>query len=92
MTVQAGSRYTNTPIVNLAVNGNTLRVLVPGPQEGYAFQYTAYMTTGKDRPDTMSNDFFGDPTQWWQIAMANPEILDWSNLPSGSVIRIPSIS
>ncbi len=91
MAVQAGSRYINTPVVDLTVNGQTRRVLVPGPQSGYSFQYQAYMVTGEDRIDTLAQNFFGDPTLWWMVAQANPERLDWSVLPAGTIIRIPIV-
>jgi hypothetical protein len=91
MSVQAGSRYVNTPIVNLTIDGATVQVLVPGPQTPYAFQYQAYMLTGEDRIDNLAQAFYGDPTLWWQIAQGNPEILDWSTLASGTIIRIPIV-
>jgi hypothetical protein len=91
VTVQPGSRYINTPIVDLTINGQTRQVLVPSPQTNYSFTYTAYMVTGEDRIDTIANDFYGDPTLWFHIAQGNPEILNWSNLPPGSIIRIPGI-
>lgn len=91
MTVQAGSRYINTPIVNLDVKGQTRQVMVPGPQDGYAFQYQAYMVRGEDRIDTLAEAFYGDSTLWYQIAQGNPEILQWDNVPSGTIIRIPIV-
>jgi|TARA_R100001460_G_scaffold32543_1_gene63853 phage tail protein X len=44
-----------------------------------------------DRFDSLAFQFYGDVTLWWIIAIANPNIVDFSSifLPIGSQIRIP---
>lgn len=44
-----------------------------------------------ERPDLLAQRYFGDPSQWWQIADANP-VLDPNELTgeAGRVIGIPS--
>jgi len=40
---------------------------------------------------SLAFQFYGDVTLWWIIAIANPNIVDFSSifLPIGSQIRIP---
>jgi len=44
-----------------------------------------------DRFESLAFQFYGDVTLWWVIAIANPNIVDFSSifLPIGSQIRIP---
>jgi phage tail protein X len=91
MTVQAGSRYHDSPILILSVNDIHRQVIGIGPQEPYAFIFQSYQVTGTDRLDTLAFDFYGDETKWYAIADANPEVLDWTNMPVGTIIRIPNL-
>lgn len=52
--------------------------------------YTYYRVVGGDRIDTIAHDFYGNGQLWWMIADANPEIMDWLDLPPGEVIRVPN--
>jgi hypothetical protein len=45
---------------------------------------------GSDRIDLLAVQYFGDARMWWHIADANPEILDWTVLTPGQIIRIPN--
>ena len=85
-------RYRNNTVANLAVNNLPRKVIVPSPQSPYAFQYTTYLWTGMDRPDSVAQAFYGDPTAWWHIADANPEIPDWSLISIGTLIRVPMLT
>ena len=91
MTVQSGSRYAQSTVVILDVNDIPRNVIVGSPQEPYVFNYESYQTDASDRPDTLAYDFYGDPSLWWMIADANPEIMDWGSVPAGTIIRVPNI-
>jgi phage tail protein X len=90
MTIQQGSRYITSPTATLQVNGTAREVIVSSPQENYTFSYTSYQVIGSDRLDTLAQAFYGDSTKWWAISDANPEILDWTNMPVGTIIRVPN--
>ena len=49
------------------------------------------ITEWGDRFESLAFQFYGDVTLWWIIAIANPNIVDFSSifLPIGSQIRIP---
>jgi hypothetical protein len=44
----------------------------------------------QDRMDLLANDFYGDPTLWWVIAMANDLDRDSMFPPLGFQLRIPN--
>lgn len=94
--ITANSRYSDSTLVtvkkastNLTGNSNVLTI-TPSHQAAYTFNYIFYTVTVKDRVDSIANAFYGDVNAWYHIGDANPEILDWSNLKPGTVIRIPS--
>ena len=43
----------------------------------------------EDRLDLIATDFFGDPTLWWVVAMANDLPGDSMYAPMGFQLRIP---
>jgi hypothetical protein len=91
MAISATGRYASSTVVNLDVDGQVRKVIVPGPESVFTFSYQTHMWTDYDRPDNLANDYYGDATQWWNIANGNPEIMDWSQVVMGTIIRIPSL-
>jgi len=88
--ITATSRYANSTVVMLTKNNIDVQVIVPSTAESYTFNYIFYTIGGSDRVDQLAQAFYGDPTQWWRIGDANPEILDWGSLVAGTQIRIPN--
>ena len=85
------SRY-RTATVQAVVGPKTqprqeMRVAFPTAKR---ISYTYYRVEFGERIDNIAADFYGDAEQWWLIADANPEILDWFDLTPGDIIRIPS--
>jgi len=92
MSILSGSRYANSAVATLQVNGKPRQVILISPQQApYSFGYQSYQVTEADTVQSLASAFFGDPTQWWQIADANPEIEWWGPIPPGTIIRIPSV-
>lgn len=89
MTIAANSRYVNNTIVTLAVNGADRQVIAMNEPQVTTFQYIAHTYSADETIDNIAFTYLGDPTQWWQIADANPEVMDWNNLTPGSILRIP---
>lgn len=90
MSISANSRYANSPVVALNRSGRVINLIVPAQQTAQTISYISHMLTDNDRLDNLANQYYGDPTQWWQIANANPELPpDWTNISPGTVIRIP---
>jgi nucleoid-associated protein YgaU len=90
--IASNSRYLNTPQVTENINGTDILYLTPASPAAYTFQYSFYVVNGSDRIDNIAATFLGDPTQWFLIANANPEIMNWFNLTAGTIIRIPVVS
>lgn len=88
--ISSRSRYANSAVsVVSSARGDLLTILPPDPAPK-VFNFTYMLVTEGDRIDLMAHRIYGDDTLWWIIANANPEIMDWSNVPAGTVLRIPS--
>jgi len=50
------------------------------------------ITEWGDRFDNLAFQFYQDPTLWWIISIANPNLVDFGSLfiPIGTTIRIPT--
>jgi phage tail protein X len=90
--ISPDSRYINN-VVTLIDNseGQAIATIVPNAPANVFFTYTPYQFTGADRIDNLAYQFYGDSDVWWAIANANPEVLDWSNVTPGTILRIPDI-
>lgn len=44
-----------------------------------------------ERLDQLSERYFKNPQMWWAIPEVNPEILDFTNIAPGTIIRIPNV-
>lgn len=88
--ITQGSRYTNSAVTTAIVNGKPAKVIVPGTPQPLTVSFTTYIVTEGDTPDLLANQFYSDPTLWWRIADANPEILWWGSISPGTRLRIPT--
>jgi nucleoid-associated protein YgaU len=87
--ISANSRYAASTVISVDKDGQPVNVITPGQQQPQTISYVSHMVTDLDRLDNLSNQYYGDPTAWWIIANANPEIIDWTNLTPGAIIRVP---
>lgn len=92
MTIMANGRYRDSTVSTLAVGNLPRQVIVPRPPVPYTFRYRSYIWTGADRLDSVADSVYGDPSKWWAIAAGNPEIMDWSIIWAGTIIRIPTLT
>ena len=100
--ISANSRYANSAVITAqrtkpgfsagSILKTDIRVIVFSQPQDFTIQYTFYQITGADTVDLLAYRYYSDPTLWWQIANANPEITNWSQLVVGSLIRIPLIN
>lgn len=90
--IASNSRYVNSVQVTENINGKDLVYITPSSIPAYTFRYTNYVVNGSDRIDNLAATFLGDPTQWFLIARANPQIVNWFTLEPGMIIRIPVVS
>jgi len=89
--ISANSRYRDSKVEKVvSEDGSPQLAIVPGLPAAWRFNYSYHYVMLGDRPDTLAARHFGDPTMWWVIARANPEILNWVDVAAGTVIRVPS--
>jgi Phage Tail Protein X len=89
--INSDSRYRDSATVLISSPRGTNLAIVPGVARDWEFSYTYFLFGGQDRIDQIAQDVYGDATLWWHIADANPAILDWTSIPLGTVLRIPSV-
>jgi nucleoid-associated protein YgaU len=90
--IATNSRYASSKTQKIQVAPGDVRVtIVFSAQSDWKFNFTYYQVKQGDRIDLLARLFYGDDTRWWVIADANPDILDWTTLPTGLVLRIPSV-
>lgn len=90
--ISSKSRYKNSKTVTQLVNGKDVVYITPSMPKTYTFSFSNYVVNGSDRIDNISNAFLGDATQWYYIGYANPQILQWFDMPAGELIRVPRVS
>lgn len=89
--ISSNSRYAGNPIeIVTDADGNSRRIIAPVAQQPIRARVVKYRWTQDDRVDSVAADYYQDPTQWWRIAEVNPEILDWTTIAPGTLIRIPN--
>lgn len=93
MTIYIGSRYENS-IVDFVSIDNTESA---APVVRYSFAplgrvtYASYKWREGDRLDYVAWKFYGHSGLWWMIPYYNPEIKDFQNIATGTVIRIANV-
>lgn len=92
MSISINSRYqTATTEIITDARGTHQSVNTPAPND-LQFAFTYYQWVQYDTIDGVAFGAYGDGKLWWQIAQANPEILDWLAVSPGTVIRIPNVT
>lgn len=91
MMILANSRYANSAVVTVDKSGTDVAVIVPSPAVSYSFSFVTHQVADGERVDTLAYQYYTDPTLWWRIAQANPEVMFWDDLPAGAIIRIPQL-
>jgi hypothetical protein len=91
--ISANSRYANSTLVPATnLDGNDILAITFTEPVNTPITYQNYVVTGSDTIDGLAYRIFGDGTLWWVIANLNPEIIDFSGLTTGDIIRIPVTS
>jgi len=93
-------RYLFIPITKTAISDDKSKTAKPVGTQYYIPTYypnitvteqdTYIITKGTDRLDLIANDFYGDSTLWWVLAMANDLPGDSIFIGDGVQLRIPA--
>jgi nucleoid-associated protein YgaU len=89
--ITTDSRYRTATLQTVTGSDGTTRqeMRVPFPRSR-VFSFTYYRIKASDRVDVLAHQNYGNGRLWWMIADANPEILDWTDLVPGTIIRVPN--
>lgn len=92
MAIGVFSRYADNTVTPITDPKGVTRttIIVEAPTEPVTYSVSTYTWQRNDQIDYLAYSAYGDETQWWRIANANPEILFWSTLPIGTQIRVPN--
>jgi hypothetical protein len=91
--ISATSRYANSTVIpGSDLDGNDIMVIIFSTPTDTTFQFTYYQVNGADEVSALAQRFYGDATLWWVLANANPEVLDWTTLVAGTLLRIPTLA
>lgn len=90
MAVNVDSRYSQSTIAKLDTSRGLVFTIVSSAQQAFAVTYTGYIWEEGDRIDLLADLHYGDVNKWFIMADANPEVLDWHEVPAGTIIRIPT--
>jgi len=84
------NRYQNTRVLRNPQNISYYRT-VQYPEVPLSVNDIYVISADGDRFDLLANQYYGDPSLWWIISIANPNALQNSlYLPLETQIRIPS--
>lgn len=92
MAVSAFSRYAENTISQIVGTDGVTRstIIINPPSQDMTYSISTYTWQEGDQIDYLAYSAYGDETQWWRIANANPEILFWSTLTPGTQVRVPN--
>jgi phage tail protein X len=86
-----GSRYQRNAVASVvdpSTKESRLSILHLWPTS-FVITYSVYVWVQGDRVDLLANHYYADPSLWWMLADANPEIMDWEAVTPGTSVRIP---
>jgi nucleoid-associated protein YgaU len=87
-----GSRYFDGPLVQVVdsrTGSFTVTVKRKFPSARF-ITYVDYVWKDGDEIDQLAHIYLGNPSSWWLILDANPNIHDVFSIEPGTVIRIPN--
>jgi hypothetical protein len=93
MSIYQGSRYEYSTIDFISVyqDGDENPIVFYEFPNIETITYSEYIWQERDRLDLVSYNFYRKTDLWWYILDNNPEIEDPSNIPAGTVLRIPRV-
>ena len=93
MTIYSGSRYEYSLIdfFSTKENGDENPTVFYTMTDLGVVTYVSHYYVDGERLDTLSYKYYKTSSFWWVIAEFNPEVKDFTNIPTGTILRIPSV-
>lgn len=83
MALTTSSRYTTTTETGSSV------VIALRKSDPTLIQYTSYTSRDGDTFESLAIRLYKDPSQYWRIADANPQVKFPDRIPAGTYLRLP---
>jgi len=92
MSIDPQSRYSqpSASLVRVPDSSNTYNLTVFRTVPLASIQFSLYVWQSGDRVDMVAARQYGNPSLWWAIFDINPEIIDPTNIPPGTIVRLPA--
>ena len=93
MTIYKGSRYEYSVIDYVSTTSTTPEepiVFYTFSDIGTITYYTHTYVSG-ERLDQIADKYYNNPEYWWVIPEFNPEVLDFTDIKPGTLLRIPNV-
>jgi hypothetical protein len=93
MTIYSGSRYEYSLIdfFSTKLQGDENPTVFYTMTDMGVVSYYEHVYGQGERLDLLATKYYGTPQFWWVIAEYNPEIIDFTNIPAGTTIRVPRV-
>lgn len=93
MTIYKGSRYEYSTIdfVSNMVNGDANPIVFYSFTNIGTVTYYEHSYVQGERLDQIAYKYYKNSEFWWIIPEYNPHITDFTNIPIGTVIKIPNV-
>jgi hypothetical protein len=93
MSIKNGSRYEYSTVdfIQIKEDGSLSPVVFyefPGDE---IISYYEHTYVSGERLDQIAQQYYSKPDLWWLITDYNPQITDILNIPTGAILKIPSV-
>lgn len=91
MAISPFSRYADNTVVAIQGANGVVKptIIIEPPTNAVTYNVSLYTWKIGDQIEYLAYSAYGDETQWWRIADANPEVLFWNSIQPGQQIRVP---
>lgn len=91
--IYQNSRYYSQPVdyVAFVENGDELPIVFYEFDELGQVTWSEHTYQAGERLDSLAYHYYGRTDLWWVIPEYNPEIVDFTNIIPGTVLRIPRV-
>jgi hypothetical protein len=93
MTIYKGSRYEYSTIdfVSKTLSGDANPIVFYGMSSFNKMTYYEHTYVQGERLDQIAYKYYKNPGYWWIIPEFNPQISDFTNIETGTVLKIPNV-
>jgi hypothetical protein len=93
MPIYSGSRYEDSTVdyFNKKEYQSTTPIVFYSPDSLASISFFTHSYIPGETLWGLADRYMKRPDLWWAIVEYNPEIVDFINIPSGTMLRIPSV-